>query len=173
MYDDETIELITNLIKKEKCKKVKDRLEWIIDRNEWQRKFKILMKNYYFFLLKDKSERTTIKDSEFYQAPLPFKPRRREKAKPDDIMCVYFLQEKNKGYVKIGKTKNFKTKTFFPYKMPFEWEVIHTIETANVDSLETFFHKKYQQNLINGEWFNLHDKDIAEIKKFQTKKAAK
>ncbi len=170
MYDDETIELITNLIKKEKNKEVKNRLEWVTYRYEWQQKFKIFTKNYHFFILKDKSERTIIKDSVFYQAPLPFKPRRREKVKPDDIMCVYFLQEKDKGYIKIGKTKNLKTKIFFPYKMPFEWKIIHTIESSNVDSLEKFFHKKFQHNLINGEWFKLYDEDIAEIKKFQSKK---
>ncbi len=169
VYDDETIELITDLIKKEKDEKVKSKLEFIILRNDWQRKLELLKKSYRFFLLKDKLDRTIIKDSKFYKEKLPFKPRRKEEVKPENIMCVYFLQEKEKGYIKVGKTKNLKTKIFFPYKMPFKWEVIHVIESLNVDSLEKFFHKKYKDNLINGEWFNLSNKDIAEIKMFQTK----
>lgn len=172
MYDAETIELITTLLKQEKVKKVKLKLEWVTDWHETLKLSKYFTKDYYFFRLKDKSNRSIIIDSSFYQDSLPFKPRRREKVKPDHVMCVYFLQEKDKGFIKIGKTKNLKTKIFFPFKMPFEWEVIHTIKSSNVDSLETFFHKKYQHKLINGEWFHLSAENIKEIKNFKTTKSS-
>ncbi|WP_394555245.1 GIY-YIG nuclease family protein [Priestia aryabhattai] len=111
----------------------------------------------------------TIESSEAFQTPLSFKNKQRKIVASKSIQCVYFLQEKDNGYVKIGKTKNLATKTFFPYKMHFEWDVIHIIKSRDIDSLEKYFHRIYRHKCINGEWFNLNQQDIDTIKTFDTK----
>lgn len=54
--------------------------------------------------------------------------------------------------------------------MPFDWKIIHTIESNNIHSLEKYFHKCYQHKNVNVEWFNLSVEDIENIKRFNKKK---
>lgn len=169
LFDEELIEKIDLLLCKEEDEEVKKRLYWIKGKNKLFKLFSF--GKYYHFTLKDKINRSEIEDTEFYQVSLAFKARREKKVAMNAIMCVYFVQEKDNKYVKIGKTKNLKTKTFFPYKMPFEWELIHTIQSKNIDSLEKFFHNCFKRKQINGEWFNLSEEDWEYIKNFDEKKA--
>lgn len=111
-----------------------------------------------------------ISGLEVYKYPLHYKPKPQKKIIGNTIQCVYFLQEKDNGYVKIGKTKNLKTKSFFPYLMPFKWEIIHTIESNDVNSLEKYFHRIFRDKNINGEWFKLDKQDIENIMLFNTQK---
>lgn len=148
-FGDDLLLEINRLINKEKDKEVKEKLKQIIDAHKF---WSFFYKKNKVFYLSDRIDRSQIEESEFYQTPLPFRAGKRKKVSRNDISCVYFLQEKINGYIKIGKTKNLKTKVFFPYKMPFQWEVIHTIESNYIDSLEKYFHKRFQHKQVNGEW---------------------
>lgn len=107
-----------------------------------------------------------VKGSETFKYPLPYKPKKAVTT-GEVIGAVYFLQEKEKGRIKIGKTSNIKTKKFFGTKPPFEWEVIHTIAHDEFSALERYFHNLYKAKRVNGEWFSLNEKDINSIKNFR------
>jgi len=161
---------INKFINKEEDQNIKRKLKQVLSWNEgnirhstWREQKKLHVSPQKFEVLE------IIGDLEVYKIPLEFKPRPRKKVNGDNIQCVYFLQEKDNGYVKIGKTKNLKTKSFFPYLMPFRWEIIYTIESNNVDVLEKYFHRIFRARRINGEWFKLDEQDIEEIKLFDQK----
>lgn len=43
-------------------------------------------------------------------------------------------------------------------------ELLHVIETTDMDTTETALHEKFQNKRVNGEWFNLSLEDIEYIK---------
>lgn len=168
ILDEKIVEQINELANNEEDSFLKKKLKRAISWNDYSKSYISFMNCKAVYINYTKEEvLKKIKDLEVYKSPLHYKPRRQLKVSEDDIQCVYFLQEKDNGYVKIGKTKNLRTKTFFPYLMPFKWEVIHTIESSNINSLEKYFHRLYRHKCINGEWFNLDEQDIQDIKTFE------
>ncbi|MFP7486298.1 GIY-YIG nuclease family protein [Priestia filamentosa] len=179
-FDHEIINILKQLLIEESKVDIKDRLEGIVNWNEFFFKSSPAYNfSQYHFCLTDKQSTNNhvicvtdiqilnIQESPHYIAPIPFKPKKTKRASKDAISCVYFLKEDASGTIKIGKTNNLKTKVFFPYKMPFRYELVHTIESDDVDSLERFFHKHFQNKNVNGEWFSLDEKDWEYIKDFK------
>lgn len=77
---------------------------------------------------------------------------------------VYFIREKFSGTIKIGKTKNLKSRTKqFGVKLPFEWEYIKVIDSKDYSLTEMLLHKKFESKRTNGEWFSLTNEDINDI----------
>ena len=168
ILDEKIVDQINDLANNEEDSFLKKKLKRAISWNDYSKSFISFMNGKAIYINYTKEEvLKKIKDLEVYKLPLHYKPRRLIKVSEDDIQCVYFLQEKDNGYVKIGKTKNLRTKTFSPYLMLFEWEVIHTIESSNINSLEKYFHRFYRHKCINGEWFKLDEQDIQDIKTFE------
>lgn len=78
---------------------------------------------------------------------------------------VYFLKGTN-GLTKVGmsyQSVNGRIGMFEP-KLPFDTEVIHTIHCHNPVQVESNFHKRFSSKRIRGEWFELSDEDLLEIK---------
>lgn len=76
---------------------------------------------------------------------------------------VYFVS--CNGLVKIGRTKNFKDRMdVYSVKSPFETKILHQIKTDDSVSLEKHFHTIFMDKRTSGEWFDLTDKDIENIK---------
>jgi hypothetical protein len=168
ILDKKIVEQINELANNEEDSFLKRKLKRAISWNDYSKSFISFMNCKAVYINYSKEEvLKKIKDLEVYKSPLHYKPRPHKKLSENDIQCVYFLQEKDNGYVKIGKTKNLRTKTFFPYLMPFKWEIIHIIESLNINSLEKYFHRLYRHKCINGEWFNLDEQDIQDIKTFE------
>jgi hypothetical protein len=83
--------------------------------------------------------------------------------------CVYLIREMEQGRIKIGKSKNVvKRLKHFGIALPFQIEEVHFIATKNYDELEQHLHKKYAYKRVNGEWFDLDENDIEEIKKIKS-----
>ncbi len=77
---------------------------------------------------------------------------------------VYFIKEHFSGKVKIGKTKHMNSRMeMFGVKLPFEWDVIKTVKSADYSLTETLLHRKYENKRVNGEWFDLTQSDIDDI----------
>jgi len=77
---------------------------------------------------------------------------------------VYVLKSPTGAY-KIGKTKHPKDRLrTFHVKLPFEVEYACLIPTQNMNDLEHQLHIKYKDKRINGEWFNLSDDDLDDLK---------
>lgn len=79
---------------------------------------------------------------------------------------VYFIKADN-GLIKIGKTKDLnKRLDHFTAKLPYRLDLIHSIKTDDTQELEEYFHNKFSKKRKRGEWFELDDKDIREVKNF-------
>lgn len=76
---------------------------------------------------------------------------------------VYVVREEY-GTVKIGKTisllRRFATiDTQIPYKI----ELLLSIETNDIHSLEAHLHQRFASKRVKGEWFRLTDQDIKDL----------
>lgn len=80
---------------------------------------------------------------------------------------VYLIKSAS-GYWKIGKTINpdDRMKTF-SVKLPFEVEYEHIIPCQNHHMAEDSLHLKYATKRVNGEWFNLEDWEVEDIKRIR------
>ena len=76
---------------------------------------------------------------------------------------VYLIKSKY-GY-KIGKAVNVKKRSqLFNVKLPFPIEVIHYAHFDNYTEAETRLHNMFSAKRLEGEWFDLTQKDVEYIK---------
>jgi hypothetical protein len=77
---------------------------------------------------------------------------------------VYLIQSPTK-YFKIGRTKDPDDRIrTFEVKLPFEVEYVCLIKAFDMYRLEKELHEKYDNKRSNGEWFELTEADVMEIK---------
>ncbi len=80
---------------------------------------------------------------------------------PDEF--VYFLKSTHGG-IKIGKTKSVKQRMENMFvKLPFPNELIRVIPTKDSTKLEKQLHEHFKDKKINGEWFDITEKDVHDI----------
>lgn len=79
---------------------------------------------------------------------------------------IYILKDTEiSGYYKIGKTTQpHERMKAFGVLLPFAVELIHVIQCDNANRVEAHLHQHYASKRQRGEWFNLTDEDIAELK---------
>jgi len=78
---------------------------------------------------------------------------------------IYILQLDKKA-CKIGRTTRLDERVRdLGTKLPYEPDLIHTIETNDIYWAEHHLHKFFHDKRIRGEWFNLTEEDIAMLKK--------
>jgi Meiotically up-regulated gene 113 len=98
-----------------------------------------------------------------HEADLAIRGTNYTREKTDGV--VYFLRAEN-GLVKIGmstRPANERLMQFSP-KLPFETELIHTIECKKPLELEKHLHALFSDKRKCGEWFDLNNADIEYIK---------
>jgi T5orf172 domain len=65
---------------------------------------------------------------------------------------VYFIQEENRGYIKIGSAENVEKRLKgLQVGNPDKLKILH--KTSGGQNLELFLHKKFKEYHIRGEWF--------------------
>jgi hypothetical protein len=110
------------------------------------------------------------------QPPAPPPPQ----SQPDDIpkplpvpkvlsrKGYVYLVKAETGHYKIGHTTDpdNRMKTF-NVKLPFHVEYEHLIKCDDRLDAERRLHQKFADKRVNGEWFALTDKDVAQIKKIK------
>jgi Meiotically Up-regulated Gene 113 (MUG113) protein len=78
---------------------------------------------------------------------------------------VYVLRQVNGTHYKIGHTSNpDKRKHTFDVKLPFAVEFDVLIATDDRYQLERDLHTRYADKRVNGEWFNLSDDDLEDLR---------
>lgn len=98
-----------------------------------------------------------------------FKQKKESSLKQYNGGCVYLIREMEQGRIKIGKSKSVENRLkHFGIALPFRIEEVYFIATRNYDELEQHLHKRYAHKRVNGEWFDLNDKDIQEIKRIKS-----
>jgi len=80
--------------------------------------------------------------------------------------CVYIIKSPT-GEYKIGKTKRLTTRiqqlqTGLPYKI----EHVLSLVTPSMAKLERELHDAFADRRVGGEWFNLGDDDIQQVKRY-------
>lgn len=81
-----------------------------------------------------------------------------------DVGFVYFIQS-DTGLFKIGLTNGspYKRLASIQTNYPGSLSLYGYIETNDPRGLESFFHQKFSDNKINGEWFSLHPSIIETV----------
>lgn len=93
--------------------------------------------------------------------------RGKNRSKDKDKSGFVYLLKGDDCY-KIGKSKEPKTRTErLAVKLPFEVELVHTVESNRHSKLEKFLHNKFSDKKVNGEWFDLDKKDVEYIKNME------
>lgn len=113
----------------------------------------------------DSLNQVLIKLSDVLESKQPIKPKREKlQAARDRAGYVYLIQSPT-GKHKIGRTVNpaDRMKTF-TVKLPFEVAYVCVIATEDMYALERTLHRKFKNQRVNGEWFDLSADDIEYIK---------
>lgn len=95
--------------------------------------------------------------------------REEDDLKNKELQGIYFIRNIDNGYLKIGKTNNFKRRlreierSFkFCGHMP-KLKVEGFIEYNKEDELELYLHSKFSDFKVQNEWFNINDLDCIKI----------
>ena len=71
-----------------------------------------------------------------------------------------YLYKSGKHY-KIGRTNDLKRRDReIKLQLPIEAELIHRIITDDPVGIEKYWHSRFSENRLNGEWFNLSASDF-------------
>lgn len=94
------------------------------------------------------------------ETPITYEPKKNEKEG-----VVYFLRADN-GLTKIGETKDLETRLkAISGSLLNETELLLYIESEDVRKLEEMFHEQFKDKRVKGEWFDLSDSDIWNVKR--------
>lgn len=95
-----------------------------------------------------------------------------------NVLPSPFCEKLKKGFVytlhsdfgyKIGSTKNLRKRIdFFKIKLPFKWHCDLLVSLYEYKEYEKFLLKYYKDYNINGEWFDLTESDMDNIRKMKT-----
>lgn len=81
---------------------------------------------------------------------------------------IYIL-EADTGHYKIGCTKNLtKRLTFFGVKLPFNVTLYNAVKVDDMYRFESWIHRYWEENRVNGEWFRLSAIDLDVLSGFET-----
>jgi len=77
---------------------------------------------------------------------------------------VYLL--KSGRYYKIGKTNSLDRRQYeVGLQMPEGVQPIHSIKTDDPSGIEAYWHRRFKDKRLNGEWFNLSKADVSAFRK--------
>lgn len=83
-----------------------------------------------------------------------------------EVNKVYLILNKRNNYIKIGRSKNPKTREKTLQSEEPTLKMIAVWEAENI--VEKHLHQKYKSKRIRGEWFDLSLKDLVEISEYMT-----
>lgn len=105
---------------------------------------------------RERDERELEKQEESRNTPT-------ESSNPDEEEGYVYLIEAG-GYYKIGLSRNPESRADqIDSVLPFEGELLHTIQTGNMLSAENELHERYAHRKVRNEWFDLEQREVEEI----------
>lgn len=94
-----------------------------------------------------------------------FQKRPTTKYERKPIAGHVYLIKSSEGVYKIGKAVSVKDRMkSFGITLPFDIELIHTIDTSDYTKLELELHERFAAKRLRGEWFTLSPEDVEYIK---------
>jgi hypothetical protein len=81
---------------------------------------------------------------------------------------VYLVYAEELNVYKIGRTLRKPSKRIADIRatLPFETELIHFLYSDEVFQAEAYFHRKFKEKQVRGEWFRLDKKDVIYVKSY-------
>ena len=78
-----------------------------------------------------------------------------------------YLVRATTGEYKIGYSIDVNNRIkAFSVQPPFDYELIHTFPTDDMEEAETLLHDRFSEKRLRGEWFSLNDQDVLSILQF-------
>jgi Superinfection immunity protein/Meiotically up-regulated gene 113 len=84
----------------------------------------------------------------------------------DRLGWIYMLQAGN--CFKIGKATKLDRRIYqLKIQLPYKVELVHAIQTDDIDHAEQHWHMRFESKRMNGEWFELTANDVREFKQYE------
>lgn len=84
------------------------------------------------------------------------------------IGYVYLFRLGNSTKFKLGCSKNeLRRLGEISVELPEEAVSIHSIKTDDMYGVEAYWHNRFKNKRLNGEWFNLNSSDVAAFKRWK------
>lgn len=91
-----------------------------------------------------------------------------EESDEEDIVSGFVYLGKQHGKYKIGKSKDIDRRREDITLLGSEpFELIHTIETDDMNGIEKYWHERFKSKWIRGEWFKLNSSDIKAFRRWK------
>ncbi len=99
------------------------------------------------------------------EAFIPEKPQIVSHDTPELTTGFVYLMKSGKHY-KIGHTNSLDRRQYeIGLQLPEKIEPIHSIETDDPSGIEAYWHNRFKDKRLNGEWFSLSPSDVRIFKK--------
>ncbi|MFR9772412.1 GIY-YIG nuclease family protein [Nocardia sp. SC052] len=75
---------------------------------------------------------------------------------------------KSGKYFKIGMTNNMVRRgNELRIQLPERIDLVHSIKTDDPSGIENYWHRRFNEKRLNGEWFNLNPADVRAFKRWR------
>lgn len=83
----------------------------------------------------------------------------------DEEYGFVYLMKSGKHY-KIGRSNSADRRHYeLKIQLPEKVHLVHKIKTDDPPGIEAYWHKRFEQNRKNGEWFELSSADVKAFKR--------
>ncbi len=111
----------------------------------------------------NRAKETNLDDEsvKIFEVALANEPYIKEKESNGEVITGFVYLMKSGRYFKIGKTNSIDRRQYeIGLQMPEGIQPIHAIETDDPSGIEAYWHNRFKEKRLKGEWFDLSPTEI-------------